>query len=81
MKAKNRRRLYLVGAEYVTVSSGFILGEGIHPKLDPRSQKLQSDHKSVTGFSELCAVCPALMSVWFHLKTDLYQASVTDQLG
>lgn len=38
MKAKNKWRLYLVGAEYVTVSSGFILGEGIHPKFDPQSK-------------------------------------------
>lgn len=38
MKAKNKWGLYLVGAEYVTVSSGFILGEGVHPKFDPQSE-------------------------------------------
>lgn len=38
MKAKNKWGLYLVGAEYVTVSSGFILGEGVHPKIDPQSE-------------------------------------------
>lgn len=38
MKAKNKWGLYLVGAEYVTVSSGFILGERVHPKLDPQSE-------------------------------------------
>lgn len=31
MKAKNKWGLYLVGAKYVTVSSGFILGERVHP--------------------------------------------------
>lgn len=39
MKAKNKWGLYLVGAEYVTVSSGFILGEGVHPKFDPQSEE------------------------------------------
>lgn len=38
MKAKNRWGLYLVGAEYVTVSSGFILGEGVHPKFNRQSE-------------------------------------------
>lgn len=27
-----------MGAEYVTVSSGFILGERVHPKLDTQSE-------------------------------------------
>lgn len=39
MKAKNKWGLYLVGAEYVTVSSSFILGERVlNPKLDPQSE-------------------------------------------
>ena len=38
MRAKNKWGLYLVGAKYVTISSGFILGERVHPKLDPQSE-------------------------------------------
>lgn len=38
MKTKNKWRLYLVGAQYVTVSNGFILG---YPKLDPQFCRLQ----------------------------------------
>lgn len=38
MKAKNKWRLYFVGADCVTVSSCFILGERVHPKLDPHAE-------------------------------------------
>ena len=38
MKAKNKWGLYLVGAEYVTISSDFILGERVHSKLEPQSE-------------------------------------------
>lgn len=37
MKAKNKWGLYLVEGEYVTISSSFILGERVYPKLDPQS--------------------------------------------
>lgn len=37
-KAQNKWGLYLMVAEYVTVSSVFILGERVHPKFDPRSE-------------------------------------------
>lgn len=72
MKAKNKFGLYLVGAGCVTVSSGFILGVTVHPKLYPQSE-------AATGLSEQRPedMWPLLMSEWFNIRSDLYQASVT----
>lgn len=67
-----------MGAEYVTVSSGFILGERVHPKLDPQSEAWSQ--KLVTCFSRHRpggVMWPLLMSLWFNIRTDLYQAWVT----
>lgn len=50
MMAKNKWGLYLVGAGYVTVSSGFILGERVHSELDPQSEA--RSQKLVTCFSK-----------------------------
>lgn len=50
MKAKNKGRLYLVEAQYVTVSSSFILRERVYPKLDPQSDA--GSQKLVTCLSE-----------------------------
>lgn len=70
MKAKNKWGLYLVGAEYVTVSSGFILGERVRPKLEKqRQQPYVSYRPQRAAAPETCD--RFLMSAWFNIRPGL----------
>lgn len=75
MKAKNKWGLYLVGAEYVTVSSGFILGERVRPKLEKqRQQPYVSYRPQRAAAPETCD--RFLMSAWFNIRPGLDQGGL-----
>lgn len=68
MKAQNKWGLHLLGAKYVTVPCGFILGVRVHSKFNPTVWNSSYFQASTSKGTETCEWF--LMSVQFNIRTD-----------